>query len=160
MSPLSQRIALAELDGFQWYWRYDSWNTTENRANWRAMLTYPDQEGIGSAAWIGTVNETRHMTPQEIEAAKRGPMRTINQFGYTDGFATYAPDYLNDLNALWRIEEKHVFTKSGTIISHYYQLLKTRCDPLLGTHMEHVHANGTERSWALLNLLNKWHDTK
>lgn len=154
MTPLAQRIAVAELDGFQWYWRYDSWNTAENRANWRAMLAYPDQEGIGCAAWIGTVSETRHMTAAEIETAKRGPMRTINQFGYTDGFATYAPDYLNDLNVLHKLEMKMTDEQTWRkYVNLLYSLVGYSGDKM-------IRADATQRSQAILKALNKWDDTK
>lgn len=146
MNNEAKRIALAELNGFVWYKNRST--DYQLKTIWGvSRLAYPPEEGVGKA-WIGQMGESRFCTPEEIEEAKR-----------TGWFYTYAPDYLNDLNAIARIENLLTSTQEAAYYGELHRVLyrghmSLRHQQLLPL----IRATAAQRADALLKATGKWQD--
>lgn len=143
MTDSEIRIAIAEACGYKWFWHVCA--NTEQGFEWSLVLTYPPEEGIGTA-WIGCAGETREATSEEIETAK-----------VSGAFTNSFPDYPNDLNAMHEAEK----TLSDADYNEYIHVLNSVCISTAEAGMKQgrsriMSATARQRAEAFLRTLGKW----
>lgn len=148
MTPQDQQIAIALACGYRWYWTTDGLTKDGNAFKWKANLCYPPSEGIGEA-WLGCAGESREMTPEEIAEVTR-----------TEAFYTYAPRYLESLDAMHEAEKAIQCGYFRAYTVALYDLVN-RAHPQ-STHDElyydMIHASATQRAEAFLRCTGLWVD--
>lgn len=142
MNPEAQRIALAELDGFVWYRMPSRQGGRQYR-----MLAHPE------------VHEYEGQSPEWLVRADG--TESICNWGFM-GREGDIPDYLNDLNAVARLEEKlkrEQIGGEGGYLMHLWHGIKKNHNPLCLGEWEVVHATAAQRCEALLRTYGKWVET-
>lgn len=144
MTPQAQQIAIALACGCRWYWTTDGLTEDGSAFKWKANLCYPPEEGIGKA-WIGCAGESREMTQEEIAEVTR-----------TGAFYTYAPRYLESLDAMYKVEEMLTQDECWTMYEHLSRLMFFTTPPLPAAKRWLWHATAAQRAEAFLRAKGLW----
>ena len=134
MTPQAQQIAIALACGYRWYWSTDGLTPDMSAFRWKANLCLPPEDGIGKG-WLGCAGETREMAEGEIAEVTR-----------TGAFYTYAPRYLESLDAMEEAEKR----LTDGEIEDYVKCLHGLCEVC------DVFATAAQRAEAFLRTKGLW----